>query len=154
MAQKCNSQRSVRKVAYEVSSSGGGLFGRPATRESFGALLFADPIPAFSKHHPEVRESPTSSQDQISRQHHSPPCNRRWKRQVAQLCNPIGLSSIGSSRRGIGRNCNRESMGVLMMNTRRGFVKLIGQASVSRDVFPPTPPGPEGSNGNGLLRVQ
>src|SRR5215831_2460148 len=28
------------------------------------------------------------------------------------------------------------------------------QASVPRDVFPPTPPGPEGSNGNGLLRVQ
>jgi alanyl-tRNA synthetase len=31
---------------------------------------------------------------------------------------------------------------------------LNGQASVSRDVFPPTPPGPEGSNGNGLFRVQ
>src|SRR5213082_3169400 len=30
----------------------------------------------------------------------------------------------------------------------------IGQASVPRDAFPPTPPGPEGSNGNGLLRVQ
>jgi hypothetical protein len=30
----------------------------------------------------------------------------------------------------------------------------MGQASVSRDVLPPTPPGPEGSNGNGLLRVQ
>ena len=29
-----------------------------------------------------------------------------------------------------------------------------GQASVLRDVLPPTPPGPEGSNGNGLLRVQ
>ena len=28
------------------------------------------------------------------------------------------------------------------------------QASVPRDVFPPTPPGPEGSNGNGLFRVQ
>jgi hypothetical protein len=28
------------------------------------------------------------------------------------------------------------------------------QASVPRDVLPPTPPGPEGSNGNGLLRVQ
>jgi hypothetical protein len=28
------------------------------------------------------------------------------------------------------------------------------QASVPRDAFPPTPPGPEGSNGNGLLRVQ
>jgi len=31
---------------------------------------------------------------------------------------------------------------------------MIGQASVLRDVLPPTPPGPEGSNGNGLLRVQ
>jgi len=31
---------------------------------------------------------------------------------------------------------------------------MKGQASVPRDVFPPTPPGPEGSNGNGLLRVQ
>jgi len=31
---------------------------------------------------------------------------------------------------------------------------LIGQASVLRDVSPPTPPGPEGSNGNGFLRVQ
>src|ERR1035441_9370 len=30
----------------------------------------------------------------------------------------------------------------------------LGQASVLRDVLPPTPPGPEGSNGNGLLRVQ
>jgi len=32
--------------------------------------------------------------------------------------------------------------------------RIISQASVSRDVLPPTPPGPEGSNGNGLLRVQ
>src|ERR1700693_5435098 len=31
---------------------------------------------------------------------------------------------------------------------------MEGQASVPRDVFPPTPPGPEGSNGNGLFRVQ
>jgi len=31
---------------------------------------------------------------------------------------------------------------------------MKGQASVPRDAFPPTPPGPEGSNGNGLLRVQ
>jgi hypothetical protein len=30
----------------------------------------------------------------------------------------------------------------------------MGQASVPRDALPPTPPGPEGSNGNGLLRVQ
>jgi hypothetical protein len=30
----------------------------------------------------------------------------------------------------------------------------VSQASVPRDAFPPTPPGPEGSNGNGLLRVQ
>ena len=34
------------------------------------------------------------------------------------------------------------------------FVKIWSQASVPRDVFPPTPPGPEGSNGNGLFRVQ
>jgi hypothetical protein len=32
--------------------------------------------------------------------------------------------------------------------------RMFSQASVSRDVLPPTPPGPEGSNGNGLLRVQ
>jgi hypothetical protein len=32
--------------------------------------------------------------------------------------------------------------------------KISSQASVSRDVLSPTPPGPEGSNGNGLLRVQ
>jgi len=25
---------------------------------------------------------------------------------------------------------------------------------VPRDAIPPTPPGPEGSNGNGLVRVQ
>src|SRR5258707_14022770 len=31
---------------------------------------------------------------------------------------------------------------------------MTGQAWVPRDVFPPTPPGPEGSNGNGLFRVQ
>src|SRR5277367_2614620 len=30
----------------------------------------------------------------------------------------------------------------------------IYQCRVLRDVFPPTPPGPEGSNGNGLFRVQ
>src|SRR5580704_3941189 len=29
-----------------------------------------------------------------------------------------------------------------------------GQVSVPRDALSPTPPGPEGSNGNGLLRVQ
>src|SRR5580698_9517469 len=34
------------------------------------------------------------------------------------------------------------------------FARMIGQASASRDVLSPTPPGPEGSNGNGLLRVQ
>src|SRR6185437_2891912 len=33
-------------------------------------------------------------------------------------------------------------------------VRIVCQASVPRDAFPPTPPGPEGSNGNGLLRVQ
>ena len=33
-------------------------------------------------------------------------------------------------------------------------VKMDCQASVPRDAFPPTPPGPEGSNGNGLLCVQ
>jgi len=31
---------------------------------------------------------------------------------------------------------------------------MKGQASAPRDAFPPTPPGPEGSNGNGLLCVQ
>src|SRR5215469_11321745 len=36
----------------------------------------------------------------------------------------------------------------------RLLLKSPCQASVPRDVFPPTPPGPEGSNGNGLLRVQ
>jgi hypothetical protein len=34
------------------------------------------------------------------------------------------------------------------------MLEFRGQASVPRDAFPPTPPGPEGSNGNGLLRVQ
>jgi len=34
------------------------------------------------------------------------------------------------------------------------MLKSICQASVPRNAFPPTPPGPEGSNGNGLLRVQ
>src|ERR1017187_6191476 len=34
------------------------------------------------------------------------------------------------------------------------FDSMESQASVPRDVFPPTPPGPEGSNGNGLFRVQ
>src|SRR4029077_18278664 len=29
-----------------------------------------------------------------------------------------------------------------------------GQVSAPRDALSPTPPGPEGSNGNGLLRVQ
>jgi hypothetical protein len=30
----------------------------------------------------------------------------------------------------------------------------IKQCRVLRDVIPPTPPGPEGSNGNGLVRAQ
>jgi hypothetical protein len=30
----------------------------------------------------------------------------------------------------------------------------IDKCRVLRDVIPPTPPGPEGSNGNGLMRVQ
>src|SRR6267142_789560 len=34
------------------------------------------------------------------------------------------------------------------------LARMTCQVSVPRDVFPPTPPGPEGSNGNGLLRVQ
>src|SRR6266851_10394799 len=34
------------------------------------------------------------------------------------------------------------------------MLRFTCQASVPRDAFPPTPPGPEGSNGNGLLRVQ
>jgi hypothetical protein len=34
------------------------------------------------------------------------------------------------------------------------FARIASQASLSRDVLSPTPPGPEGSNGNGLLRVQ
>src|SRR5215831_15787124 len=38
--------------------------------------------------------------------------------------------------------------------TRGQMLKSESQVSVSRNVFPPTPPGPEGSNGNGLFRVQ
>ena len=30
----------------------------------------------------------------------------------------------------------------------------IDECRVLRDVIPPTPPGPEGSNGNGLVRAQ
>jgi len=30
----------------------------------------------------------------------------------------------------------------------------INQYRVLRDVIPPIPPGPEGSNGNGLVRAQ
>jgi len=45
--------------------------------------------------------------------------------------------------------CSGQARGV-----RPAADKMICQASVPRDVFPPTPPGPEGSNGNGLLRVQ
>jgi hypothetical protein len=44
---------------------------------------------------------------------------------------------------------SREMPGASELNA-----KITSQASVSRDVLPPTPPGPEGSNGNGLLRVQ
>src|SRR5271169_2513234 len=36
----------------------------------------------------------------------------------------------------------------------RRVIESTCQASAPRDVLPPTPPGPEGSNGNGLLRVQ
>jgi len=36
----------------------------------------------------------------------------------------------------------------------QSLANMDSQASVPRDVFPPTPPGPEGSNGNGLFRVQ
>ena len=38
--------------------------------------------------------------------------------------------------------------------TPNPMLELICQASVPRDVFPQNPPGPEGSNGTGLLRVQ
>jgi len=31
---------------------------------------------------------------------------------------------------------------------------LESMCRVPRDAIPPTPPGPEGSNGNGLVRVQ
>src|SRR5580658_9063848 len=34
------------------------------------------------------------------------------------------------------------------------MLESLCRASVPRDVFPPTPPGPEGSNGNGFFRVQ
>jgi hypothetical protein len=34
------------------------------------------------------------------------------------------------------------------------MLKLKSQVSAPRNAFPPTPPGPEGSNGNGLLCVQ
>src|SRR5580698_6010869 len=55
---------------------------------------------------------------------------------------------------------------VLLARLMRGFPGLrhapawepgggkIRQCRVLRDVIPPTPPGPEGSNGNGLMRVQ
>jgi hypothetical protein len=45
-------------------------------------------------------------------------------------------------------------MGSAAPNQDMTNVKMKSQASVPRDAFPPTPPGPEGSNGNGLLRVQ
>jgi len=31
---------------------------------------------------------------------------------------------------------------------------IIEECRVLRDAIPPTPPGPEGSNGNGLVRAQ
>jgi len=34
------------------------------------------------------------------------------------------------------------------------MLESISQASVPRDALSPTPPGPEGSNGNELWRVQ
>jgi len=51
----------------------------------------------------------------------------------------------------LGRECAKECLHAICPNAD---VKMKSQASVPRDVFPPTPPGPEGSNGNGLLRVQ
>jgi len=45
-----------------------------------------------------------------------------------ELCGPVGTSLTRSDK--------------------------IDQCRVLRDVIPPTPPGPEGSNGNGLMRVQ
>ena len=36
---------------------------------------------------------------------------------------------------------------------RRLVIDLV-LCRVLRDVIPPTPPGPEGSNGNGLIRAQ
>jgi hypothetical protein len=39
MARKCTSQPREAQVIFLVSSSGGGLFGRPTTRRSLGTLL-------------------------------------------------------------------------------------------------------------------
>jgi len=54
-----------------------------------------------------------------------------------------------STRSRAGRGTNAPAA-----STHRFLDTMKSQASVPRDVFPPTPPGPEGSNGNGLFRVQ
>jgi hypothetical protein len=46
-----------------------------------------------------------------------------------------------------------EGYTVVVLEVAAADVK-INQCRVLRDVIPPTPPGPEGSNGNGLVRAQ
>jgi len=42
----------------------------------------------------------------------------------------------------------------LCFDANIGASAKINKCRVLRDVIPPTPPGPEGSNGNGLVRAQ
>ena len=52
------------------------------------------------------------------------------------------------------KNCTGRAGEVWHSCFHQSLAKMESQASAPRDVFPPTPPGPEGSNGNGLFRVQ
>src|ERR1700676_3554206 len=62
---------------------------------------------------------------------------------------PMNCCGIHEEGKGYGR-----VLDVLAGRRQKPLLELVSQASVPRDAFPPTPPGPEGSNGNGLLRVQ
>ena len=61
-------------------------------------------------------------------------------------------NSVGDGCRSV-RKGLAESGGALVSGCRLSGDK-INQCRVLRDVIPPIPPGPEGSNGNGLVRAQ
>ncbi len=72
---------------------------------------------------------------------------RLWSCQCARFAKALQHLAIV-------RHSGGEEKGACHTRGQRRFARIKSRASVPRDAIPPTPPGPEGSNGNGLVRVQ